>query len=225
MRQAFAATALIAALWALAACGREAAAPGSAPAAAPPDDAASPSRPWAAASEPGLWRVAAGGPTTSLRCHAAGALLPDEGAGCSAPRHDRTADGFTRTRRCGGRTVRTAVVGDLASGFSARRADGPGAETLTTWLRMGPCPEGWRAGETRVEGLRPPTAAPTAAPRGSAAPPRLAPPPEVAGPLPSDPIAEALDRPPEILPELDPVQAPEEPPSGDPGPQPPPEKP
>lgn len=213
-------------LLALAACGRDAAAPGSAPAAAPPDDAASPSRPWAVASEPGLWRVAAGGPTTSLRCHASGTLLPDEGAGCAAPQQSRTADGFTRARRCGGRTVRTVVLGDLASGFSARRADGSGAETVTTWLRMGPCPDGWRAGESRVEGLRPAStasAAPPARPRGPATP-RLAPPPEVAGPLPSDPIAEALDRPPDILPELEPEQAVEEPPSGDPDP-PPPEKP
>ncbi len=187
----------------LAACDQRADAPAQS-AAPPPDNAARPSRPWDVASEPGLWRTSmavdgrsAGAPM--LVCHRGGALVPDEPLSsetrCDPPSHRLAADGFVRERRCvsgGVASVATAtVVGDLASGFSIRAqsrttgGEADGGEIVSTFLRLGPCPDGWRAGEARPEGLARPAAAPP--------PPSAAPPPRRRPPAPVDPVEDALD--------------------------------
>lgn len=169
----------LAAVLALAACGRDQTAARSSAIVRAPDDTATPSRPWEVRSEAGLWRTgmsvngrSAGG--SRLQCHAGGELVPDEPLDpetrCDAPVQRLGEGGWVRERRCtsGGvtRIARAVVTGDLASGFTirARSLDAQGAagpdtmEMTSTYLRMGPCPDGWRPGEVRPEGVRPPPA-------------------------------------------------------------------
>lgn len=195
-------TALLAACAALSACGG-----GGSSASGPASGASAASGaaagPWTVASEAGLWRhvvTTDGQPgPAELVCYvpSMGSLAdaPPPGLRCEPGRPTDTPDGYVVARRCtaaDGRAqeVRSTVTGDLASAFNVSTGLPGGGTSVSTWMRMGGCPDGMSPGQRRPDGLvlAPPPPPPEAAPRRASSSPS-------SGVSTADPIGDVLNAP------------------------------
>lgn len=189
--------ALVFASTALAACGGGGGGSSSASGAAAPA-ASSADQPWTTASQPGLWRHVetrdgvAG--EAELVCYTPGmgslAAAPVAGWRCDAGRPTDTADGYVLAQRCtapDGRAqdLRSVVTGDLAAAFNVTTALPGGGSVVSTWMRMGSCPDGMAPGQRRADAYMAAPPPPPLEPRRPAAPAAPA-------AAPADPIGDVL---------------------------------